>query len=75
MWTCMGALHSCSPLSSLEGSVLSGGAFGVHMIGRGVAGKGMSLGVYDGEAGAGMGFASAEGFLPEVCVCVHRGGC
>ena len=55
--------------------MLSGGAFGVHMIGRGVAGKGMSLGVYDGEAGAGMGFASAEGLLPEVCVCVHRGGC
>ena len=64
-----GALHSSGPLNSLEGSVPSGGAFAAHTIGRGTAGKGMGVGVYDGEAGSGMGFASAEGFLPEVCVC------
>ena len=68
-----GALHSSGPLNSLEGSVPSGGAFAAHTIGRGTAGKGMGVGVYDGEVGSGMGFTSAEGFLPEVCVCVLWG--
>ena len=68
-----GSLHSSGPLNSLEGSVPSGGAFAAHTIGRGTAGKGMGVGVYDGEAGSGMGFASAEGFLPEVYVCASRG--
>ena len=63
----------CTHLNSLRSSVLSWGAFAAHAIDRGVAGKGMGVGVYDGEAGSGMGFASAEGFLPEICVCTSRG--
>lgn len=42
------------------------------MTGRGVAGKGMGVGVCDGEQGAGTSFASAA-FLPEVRVCVLWG--
>lgn len=49
----------------------SGGAFAAHTIGRGTAGKGMGVGVYDGEAGSGMGFASAEDFCQRY-VCAHH---
>lgn len=63
----------CTHLNSLGGSVLSGGAFAAHAIDRGIAGKGMGVGVYDGEAGSGMVSLLQRDFCQRY-VCAHRGG-
>lgn len=43
-------------------AVLSGGALEVYVIGQGVARKGMSVGVWDGEEGAGNELCSCRNF-------------
>lgn len=65
-----GALHS----SKFPGGLRAvWGCFAAHAIDRGIAGKGMGVGVYDGEAGSGMVSLLQRDFCQRY-VCAHRGG-